>query len=176
MGSVLLFLWLLTLMHSIIAQPEMAQAAANDGVGGGFIGGVLERILWFGLGTPGLVIALAAWLLIALTMVLDVTVQSLFRWAGPIFARIERFLHRPIGTPPGTDTLARSDGYTPIQPIQARGHECQPRTLDVGRVAGRGVDGAERPQSNGCCRKFATSWMPATRPLSVRTSSNSGPI
>jgi S-DNA-T family DNA segregation ATPase FtsK/SpoIIIE len=128
-GSVLLFLWLLTLMHSIIAQPEVAQAAANDGVGGGFIGGVLERILWFGLGTPGLVIALAAWLLIALTMVLDVTVQSLFHWTGPILTKMERFLHRPIGTPPGTETLARSDGYTPIQPIQAAGLGTSPAPL-----------------------------------------------
>ncbi len=118
-GSVLLFLWLLTVMHSIIAQPEMAQAAANDGVGGGYIGGLLERVLWFGLGTPGLIIVLIAWLLIALTMTLDVTVQSLFGWVGPLVAKIEPLLRTPIGRLPGPQTLAQSNGYTPIHSAAA---------------------------------------------------------
>ena len=34
-GVVILFFWLLTLMHAIIAVPEMAEQAALDGVGGG---------------------------------------------------------------------------------------------------------------------------------------------
>ena len=37
-------------MHSIIAQPVMADAAALDGAGGGYIGGLFERLLFFGLG------------------------------------------------------------------------------------------------------------------------------
>ena len=50
-------------MHSIIAAPEMASVAARDGAGGGYIGGFFERILWFGLGPVGLVVALLAWML-----------------------------------------------------------------------------------------------------------------
>jgi S-DNA-T family DNA segregation ATPase FtsK/SpoIIIE len=116
-GSALLLLWLLTVMHSIIAQPEMAQAAANDGVGGGFIGGLLERILWFGLGTPGLVIALAAWLLIALTMVLDVTVQSLFRWIGPYSRRSNRSFTNRLARLPAP---RRSQDPTATPPFSRR--------------------------------------------------------
>jgi S-DNA-T family DNA segregation ATPase FtsK/SpoIIIE len=118
-GSVMLYLWLLTLLHSIIAAPEMADVAARDGAGGGYIGGLFERLLWFGLGTPGLVIALIAWLLIALTMVLDVTVPDLFRWVGPLLSRIDVLLRKPIGSPPAADVLARSDGYTPMQAAPA---------------------------------------------------------
>jgi S-DNA-T family DNA segregation ATPase FtsK/SpoIIIE len=114
-GAALLFLWLLTVMHSIIAQPQMAQVAANDGAGGGVIGGLLERVLWFGLGTAGLIVALIAWLLIALTMTLDVTVESLFRWMGPVFARIEPILHKQIEIFQQAESLVRSNGYTPLQ-------------------------------------------------------------
>jgi DNA segregation ATPase FtsK/SpoIIIE, S-DNA-T family len=115
-GSVLVFLWLLTTMHSIIAQPEMAQVAALDGAGGGYIGGIFERILWFSLGPLGAVIALAAWMLIALTMVLDVTIQDLFRWTGPSIARIRSWLSKKLGA--GADSaqdLPMSD-FTPLTP------------------------------------------------------------
>ncbi len=83
-GSILLFLWLLTVLHSLIAAPEMALIAAQDGVGGGYMGSLFERVLWFGLGAWGLVIVLIAWILIALTMILDVTIEDLFRWVGPL--------------------------------------------------------------------------------------------
>ena len=58
-GSILLFIWLLTTMHSIIAQPVMADVAALDGAGGGYIGGLFERLLFFGFGFWGAVIILA---------------------------------------------------------------------------------------------------------------------
>jgi S-DNA-T family DNA segregation ATPase FtsK/SpoIIIE len=114
-GSGLLFLWLLTVMHSIIAAPELAMVAAHDGAGGGYIGGLFERLLWFGLGAPGLIIALLAWLLITLTMVLDVTVRDLFGWAGPLLRKLEVLLQKPIGTPPVVETMARGNGYTPLR-------------------------------------------------------------
>src|SRR5688572_1482658 len=42
-GFLLFFLWLLTMMHSIIASPEMAGQAAIDGAGGGYIGSLFEK-------------------------------------------------------------------------------------------------------------------------------------
>jgi S-DNA-T family DNA segregation ATPase FtsK/SpoIIIE len=118
-GSLLLFLWLLTVMHSIIAQPQMAQVAANDGAGGGAIGGLFERVLWFGLGTAGLIVALIAWLLIALAMTLDVTVESLFRWMVPVFAIIEPILRKQIAIFEKAQSLAETNGYTPLPQDQA---------------------------------------------------------
>src|SRR5258707_7699380 len=95
-GIALLYIWLLTIMHSIIAQPIMADAAARDGAGGGYIGGLFERLLWFGLGAPGAVIALMAWLLIALTMTLDMTILDLFSWTVPWIMRLQRLWKKPL--------------------------------------------------------------------------------
>ncbi len=113
-GIILLFIWLLTAMHSIIAQPEMAQIAAQDGAGGGYIGGVFERVLWFGLGAWGAIIALIAWALIALAMVLDTTIQDLFRWVGPLIAQIKSLLRKPATPRAGPEAAAQTNGYTPL--------------------------------------------------------------
>ncbi len=98
-GSILLFVWLLTTMHSIIAQPVMADVAALDGAGGGYIGGIFERLLFFGLGFWGAIIALMAWLLISLTMTLDITIQDLFRWIGTLFTRLKVLVIKPPAIP-----------------------------------------------------------------------------
>ena len=113
-GIILLFIWLLTTMHSIIAQPEMAQVAAQDGAGGGYIGGIFERVLWFGLGAWGAIIVLIAWALIALAMVLDTTIQDLFRWIGPLTAKIKSLLSKPIPPRVGPEAAAQTNGYTPL--------------------------------------------------------------
>ena len=118
-GIVLAYLWLLTLLNAIIAAPELALAAAGDGVGGGYIGAVLQRLLWFGLGSWGAVIALAAWLLIALTMILDVTVREMFAWLGPIGSRLRARLsewRRARGTPAAGSqpAITSTNGYTPL--------------------------------------------------------------
>jgi S-DNA-T family DNA segregation ATPase FtsK/SpoIIIE len=117
-GSVLLFLWLLTTLHTIEATPEMALAAAQDGVGGGYVGSLFERLLWFSLGGWGLVIVLIAWILIALTMILDVTIQDLFRWLGPLMmvikAQLIKIGRKPLTAPDGTGSDAQANGYTPL--------------------------------------------------------------
>jgi S-DNA-T family DNA segregation ATPase FtsK/SpoIIIE len=117
-GSVLLFLWLLTTLHTFEATPEMALVAAQDGVGGGHLGSFFERILGLSLGELGLVIVLIAWLLIALTMILDVTVQDLFRWFGPLMTSVKallaRMVRKPVAAPDGNGLDARSNGYTPL--------------------------------------------------------------
>src|ERR1700690_583809 len=98
-GSIFLFIWLLTTMHSIIAQPVMADVAANDGAGGGYIGGLFERLLFFGFGFWGAVIILIAWFLIALTMTLDITIQDLFSWIGIAFAGLKSLVIKPASPP-----------------------------------------------------------------------------
>jgi hypothetical protein len=115
-GSVLLFAWALTVMHSIIAAPEMAIVAARDGAGGGYIGALFERALWNSFGLLGLIVALLAWMLSALTMVLDMRLHELLAWMGPLLARLEAFLKKPIHEPPLPAGLARSNGFTPMPP------------------------------------------------------------
>lgn len=118
-GSILLFIWFLTVMHTIIAAPEMAAVAAQDGAGGGYVGGLIERVLWFSLGEWGLVIVLIVWILIALTMILDVTIQDLFRWLGPLTMRLKARLgglgRKSETSPDGTGLEAQENGYTPFK-------------------------------------------------------------
>ena len=118
-GSILLFVWLLTTMHSIIAQPVMADAAALDGAGGGYIGGLFERLLFFGFGFWGAVIILTAWFLIALTMTLDITIQDLFRWIVTGFIRLKSLVIKPSTPPAPTEADAPANGYTPLKETPA---------------------------------------------------------
>ena len=120
-GIILVYVWLLTLLNAIVAAPGVALAPARDGAGGGYIGGVIERLLWLGLGSWGAVILLCAWLLIAMTMVLDLTIREMFIWLGPLATRLQLRLaamRRPAGTAtvgsqPG---IAPANGYTPLAP------------------------------------------------------------
>jgi S-DNA-T family DNA segregation ATPase FtsK/SpoIIIE len=113
-GVVLLYVWLLTAMHSVIAAPEMANVAAQAAAGGGYIGSLFERVLWLGLGLGGLIVAMIAWLLIGLLMVLDVTLIDLLQWTGPLFARLTARLRKLGPASTSSDALASGDGYTPL--------------------------------------------------------------
>lgn len=112
-GIIFLFIWLLTVMHSVVAQPQMAMVAAQAGAGGGYIGGLLERVLWLGFGLWGLAILLLAWLLIGLMLVMDRTLLDLFQWTRPLIARLAAYLPKPK---PADESggLASSNGYTPL--------------------------------------------------------------
>ena len=116
-GIIILFLWLLATMHSVIATPEMAEQAAMDGAGGGYIGSTFEKALFKYLGTGGAVVALLAWFLIAVTMTFDIELQELFKWVGPLVAylrqRIAERLSRPAGTSP-EDAEVAANGFTPL--------------------------------------------------------------
>ena len=118
-GIVLAYLWVLTLFHAIIAAPGAALAAARDGAGGGYIGALFERLLWFSLGDWGAVIAMTAWLIVALTMIFDVTVREMIAWFGPLTARLRTALaerrnrgsQQPASSGPAITT---TNGYTPL--------------------------------------------------------------
>ena len=125
-GIVLFFLWLLTLMHSIVPL-EMAEQAVLDGIGGGYVGSLLARILLNGFGTGGTIIALLAWLLITLTMVFDLTVADLFRWVPPLITKVRAWLATPINktakTPASLGSEISSNGYTPLHRPQPVGKD-----------------------------------------------------
>ena len=118
-GIVLFFFWLLAVMHSIIAAPEMAEQAAADGVGGGYIGSLLERVLFNSLGAGGTVVALSAWLLITVTMIFDISVEDLFRWVNPLVQSVRALLVRP-------NTTATIDIPLPADPNLAQPGLSQP--------------------------------------------------
>jgi DNA segregation ATPase FtsK/SpoIIIE, S-DNA-T family len=112
-GIILVYVWLLTLTDMMVPGPGLRLVQASSG--GGIIGALLGHLLWSSLGPPAMAIALLAWALIALTMVLDMTLQDLFRKFSPLFARLEVLLRKPIGEPPGLESLARAEGLTPVQ-------------------------------------------------------------
>jgi len=123
-GVILLYLWLLTLMHAMIAVPELAKQSALDGVGGGYIGSLFERALWLGLGPAGALIAMFAWVLIGLTMALDIPIRDLFKWVRPLVNHIREELANHAQTL-DSDSEAldvQANGYTPMHrpPVAVR--------------------------------------------------------
>jgi S-DNA-T family DNA segregation ATPase FtsK/SpoIIIE len=117
-GVLLLYFWLLTALHALAAPPGLAEQAALDGIGGGYLGSVLVQILWFGLGSRGAILAMIAWLLIGLALTLDVSIGELFKWVGPLVSRVRQALPRPAQ--PAKPNLGggddvRANGYTPMQ-------------------------------------------------------------
>ena len=116
-GIIVLFLWLLAAMHSIIAAPEMADNAAMDGVGGGFVGSAFEKFLFNNFGLSGAVVALIAWLFIAITMTFDIEIQEMFKWVGPLTAQLRESLSRRFsrtGALSPEEAEVASNGYTPL--------------------------------------------------------------
>jgi S-DNA-T family DNA segregation ATPase FtsK/SpoIIIE len=122
-GSIILFLWLLTVLHTFVATVDTAQSIALTGVGGGALGGLFERFLWFSLGPVGVLIALIAWLIIGIAVTLDKPVPELFRWLIPLITRLRTWLSKPLtgqsdsstGSGQSSDSIPASpDGLTPI--------------------------------------------------------------
>ncbi len=107
LGIVLAFFWLLTALSAAL------------GPAGGYVGGIFQRILWSGLGAWGAIVALAAWLLIALTMTLDRTLREMFGWFGPAWQMLMRrisALRGVRGQPngPSQPAIVSTNGYTPL--------------------------------------------------------------
>jgi len=116
-GVILLYVWLLTAMHAAIATPELAEQAALDGVGGGYLGSLFERLLWPPLGSVGAIIAMIAWLLIGTALTLDVTILDLFKWLKPLGESLRELLaHLAKKTASSTEGIdVQANGYTPLQ-------------------------------------------------------------
>jgi len=125
-GSVILFFWLLTMMHALVSTADTAEAVALTGRGGGSLGGLFHRLFLRAFDTPGEIIALIAWLIIGVSVTFDISVQDLFRWSGPLIQKIRAWLNTPLkssmrgaarSAPNGNSVEA--NGYTPLQPAAA---------------------------------------------------------
>ncbi|MDL1909144.1 DNA translocase FtsK [Chloroflexi bacterium CFX6] len=126
-GIILLFLWLLATMHTIIAAPELADQAAMDGAGGGFIGSAFQKFLFEYFGRGGAIVSLLAWFLIAATMTFDIEIQEMFKWVGPVYARLREELARRLAKTeaPASAEAAQvaSNGFTPLNRPEPVVHE-----------------------------------------------------
>jgi S-DNA-T family DNA segregation ATPase FtsK/SpoIIIE len=115
-GSIILFLWLLTVLHSLVATSETAEMVGGEGRGGGTLGGVFLRLLGFGLG-GGTFIALLAWLIIGIAVFLDKPVKDLFFWLTPLIGWIRKWLNKPIASQTNLESgPVSTEDFTPIDP------------------------------------------------------------
>ena len=116
-GSVILFVWLLTVLHSLVATADTAKAIADMGIGGGALGGLFQRALWFLFGGKGSFVALLAWLIFGIAVLLDKPVRDLFFWLTPLVNWIKKWLNKPIASQPDLNSAPVStEDFTPIDP------------------------------------------------------------
>ncbi|HRJ57993.1 MAG TPA: DNA translocase FtsK 4TM domain-containing protein [Anaerolineales bacterium] len=114
-GSGILFFWLLAFLHSLVATGDTAEAVALTGQGGGYFGGLFQRFLWAAFGPGGTAIALIAWFIFGVAVLLDKPVADLFLWLSPLMEKLRILLNKPIApqTPPGAEPVSQN-GFTPI--------------------------------------------------------------
>lgn len=117
-GIVMLFVGLLVAFHGLSGSAAEALERAEAGQGGGYLGALLQQGLVNGLGGAGAVILVAAWLVIAMAMTLDLSMNEMFRWAAPLARRLGEKLPQRGRTSPGGG--------------QAAGHAPQPGGEELG--------------------------------------------
>ena len=115
-GIVLLFTALLASFHGLSGSAASAYDRAAAGQGGGYVGALLQRVLVGLIGAAGGVVLVLAWLLVAVAMTLDLTMEQMFHWAGPLWARLKARLHRPAADPGSFGTSSRPAGTVPVEP------------------------------------------------------------
>ena len=83
LGGVLLYLAGLVTLHFFLTIPfdfQASQTIAAQGFGGGYVGSLLLAPLQSLFGTAGTAVALFAWLLLSLSLTLNIPVLELFSW------------------------------------------------------------------------------------------------
>jgi S-DNA-T family DNA segregation ATPase FtsK/SpoIIIE len=111
-GSLLLFVFLLTFVHSFYLI-EDSKAAADVGYGGGRIGSFFYLTLWKLLGAGGGGIALLAWLVIAVTMTFDLSVQDLAKFFEPLITFLRTKITRRADLGAGAASQTEFTPFTP---------------------------------------------------------------
>ncbi len=92
-GLTLLYLNILGWLHMLAGG---GWGLAADGQGGGYIGALFEQLLVRALGPAGASIVLAAWLLIAIALTLDISVSEIFSFLQIILASLTRRINRRL--------------------------------------------------------------------------------
>ncbi len=120
-GITLLFLLLLPIFQIFTEDPYYKVAFADGRIGGGYFGSLIMRTLGLNLGGLGATIAFLAWLLIALSLTLDMSIHEFFRQISPPFVMIyqiwrERFAEmRAARNPKKEMPPVQMDGYAPTE-------------------------------------------------------------
>ena len=119
-GLLLLFTGLLPAFHGIDGPTSSAVLRAQAGSGGGYVGSFFQRGLVDGLGAAGAVIVIAAWLVIALAMTLDLSLQDMFKWAPPLGLKIKSglktlFPKKKTSLSGGGSAETPPNGFTPLE-------------------------------------------------------------
>jgi S-DNA-T family DNA segregation ATPase FtsK/SpoIIIE len=123
-GMLVLFVGLLAAFHGLDGPTVTAYERAITGQGGGYIGYLLQHGLVGAIGAAATVIVVVAWLIIALAMTLDLSMQDMFKWAGPLGAKLKNWLkqrfQKKAGGSPGNESPEEPlDDFTPLlrQPL-----------------------------------------------------------
>ncbi len=106
-------------MHGLAGDPTLSLGFSEAETGGGYLGSFFMRSLWTGLGGSGAIIALLAWLLIASTMSLDLSIQELFQRLSPPLIHLRQVWQdrreRARSTQEPEPTVVQENGFTPMQ-------------------------------------------------------------
>lgn len=118
LGMGLLFINILVIFHLWVSLPgaEAAYLLASTGGGGGYIGAWFMVFLESRLGIMGLVVALFAWFLVGLSMALDVSIPTLFKWVSPTMNRVKKIKQQVDVKRSGGASVPSpaADGFSPI--------------------------------------------------------------
>jgi S-DNA-T family DNA segregation ATPase FtsK/SpoIIIE len=113
-GGTLLYLLILTCLHGLIGATDFdtGLVAARAGRGGGLLGAVILAGLMRGLGTGGTLVVLVAWLLIALTFSMGISLPELLAFIGRGWAYLLAQF-KPASQPTASSTSIQSHSSTP---------------------------------------------------------------
>ena len=117
-GLGVLFLWLLAILHIVAGNPMYVVTFEEAHLGGGFLGALFMRILQPRLGGFGAGIILLVWLLIGITITLDISIPEFFGRISPFFVNIYQIWKERID-----EMLAERRQEKAIPPVQMGGYE-----------------------------------------------------
>lgn len=135
-GIIILFSGLLVSFHALGGPVATAQARAEQGTGGGYIGYVLIYLLVKALGGAGTGILLVAWLIVGLAMTLDLSMQQMFSWVGRLWMKGWERWKKPSNKTTFTPIpVAREEdtpgNFKPVTPSLAAEQATQPAPAGV---------------------------------------------
>ena len=116
-GIFLLFNWTLAILQLFTVDPVYNVIFSEGEIGGGYFGSLLMRLFALNLGGLGATTAFLAWLLIALTMVLDMTVGEFFTHISPPFQIIYQVWKEKI-----EEMIAARKPEKELPPVQMNGY------------------------------------------------------